>query len=407
VVRTFLTRKVIMILIDGFSSKYVSKQLSANLYSLKEADCLAKLTPMFGFQGVGAAMYSGAPSNITGIFTEFVLRQNEPVSQSHFLQMLLRISDNLPRDSLCLNTRALLFKLIRFRNAGVSNLIPPEILDRFSPKIQKKFTSYGSLGKIKTVFDIMQENGMSFDLLKPLPLSETNSFNNIIGKIKRGTLPDLMVIHPCSLDILGHDFGPNSKQIEHAITIMDNHIGHIVKSTEFLKDEIMIIILSDHGMVPVKKYFDLKYVLNEIPLKLGKDYLVFMDSTMARFWFFNNRARELIAEKLSPIKFGRILDKKDRTALGIEKIGDEYGELIYAVNDGVVIFPDFFRKWSPPKGMHGYSFQTYDTPIFALYCNKKKLTIQGSPRFIDITPTILDYFELQNPKSCEGFSLWK
>ena len=135
---------------------------------------------------------------------------------------------------------------------------------------------------------------------------------------------------------------------------------------------------------------------------------MFLDSTIARFWFFNSRTEKLVHDTLSTIKLGRILDKQEKETLGIAKIGDDYGELIFAVNEGAVIFPDFFRRCTPPKGMHGYALPRYDTPILALlHPNKLKLKAPQMPKFVDVAPTILDFLELSIPESCEGVSLLK
>jgi len=128
---------------------------------------------------------------------------------------------------------------------------------------------------------------------------------------------------------------------------------------------------------------------------------------MARFWFLNERARKLIYERLSTLKCGRVLHKSDMKKLGINNIGQEYGELIFALNEGYTIFPDFFRKCDPPKGMHGYAFPVYDSPIMIMYApnfsgifKRKRVA-----KYVDIMPTILEWVDLPIPQTCEGASL--
>ncbi len=92
---------------------------------------------------------------------------------------------------------------------------------------------------------------------------------------------------------------------------------------------------------------------------------------------------------------------------GIDKIGREYGDLIFALKDGYTIFPDFFRKYRPPKGMHGYVFPIHDAPIIIIFDPSLSTDFKrkGVVRHIDIMPTILELLHLRVPETCEGESL--
>jgi hypothetical protein len=53
-----------------------------------------------------------------------------------------------------------------------------------------------------------------------------------------------------------------------------------------------------------------------LPLRFGHDYAAVYDSTMARFWFLNERARQLICDRLQRVPQGRILTDGELEELG-------------------------------------------------------------------------------------------
>lgn len=374
---------------------------------MSKTQFFSQLEPLFGFQGVGAAIYTGASPNTTGVFTEFILQENKIVTSSRFLRTLLRLTDKLPTDYLCASTRNLLFRMSRKKGYGISNVIPFQLLRHFSPKLKEEFTKENILQSIPTIFDTVRKNKLSYKLQKPAPRSEISVFKDLINRIERGEFPDLMVIHLCSLDIIGHNFGPDSPHTKHTLKNIDEEMHKTICAVESSLEKLVAIIFSDHGMSPISKCVNLLGMLNSSSLRLGKDYLVFLDSTIARFWFFNDKAKKTVFQKLSTLDCGKILDKSDMKKLGIDKIGQEYGELFFALNDGYVIHPDFFRKHSPPKGMHGYAFPSDSPILFTCAPNQVNLERRKTTRFIDIAPTVLDLLELPPSPTCEGKSLLK
>lgn len=395
-----------MLFLDGFSSDYLREELCPCLYDISREHYFSKVEPMFAFQGIGAAIYSGATPNITGVFAEFILQRNEIVADSQLFQTLLRITDVVPNDGLCANIRHILFRIAGKNRPGISNVIPSQLFKYFSPKLVKEYSEENSLGHVATIFDILKANSMSYELQRPATRSENDAISNIVNRIEKRKMPDLAVIHPCSLDLIGHKFGPHSPHLRRAVERVDKLIYKIIRSVEFSPEKIITIILSDHGMSSVNYYINLLKTLDQLRLALGNDYLVFLDSTMARFWFFNEKAEKLISETLYALDCGQILRKHDLQNLGIDKIGREYGELIFALKEGYAMFPDFFRKYRPPKGMHGYAFPIHDAPIMIIYAPNTSVVFKRKKavRHIDIMPTILELFNLRIPQTCEGES---
>jgi len=80
---------------------------------------------------------------------------------------------------------------------------------------------------------------------------------------------------------------------------------------------------------------------------------VVYDSTMARFWFFNDKARREITICLRQVKQGRILEDAELEKMGALFSDRYFGELIFLVKESVLIVPSHMGE-RPIRGMHGY-----------------------------------------------------
>src|ERR1035438_1223152 len=116
-----------------------------------------------------------------------------------------------------------------------------------------------------------------------------------------------------------------------------------------------LTVLSDHGMTPVKHHFDLVGAMKRLGFSMPKDYLAVYDSTMARFWFFNERTRREFTALLSGLECGKILNDAELEEFGILFPDRRYGELIFLLHPTWLIGESNFngRGWAP-RGMHGY-----------------------------------------------------
>jgi hypothetical protein len=115
-----------------------------------------------------------------------------------------------------------------------------------------------------------------------------------------------------------------------------------------------IVLFGDHGMVSVTGTTDVWTALMAAPIQLGRDVSFFLDSTMARFWFKNPRARQHVIDALAPLR-GRVLDAAELESLDLSGCDPRNGELYFLAHPGVLILPNFFqRRGRPVKGMHGY-----------------------------------------------------
>ncbi len=396
-----LSKKVILLFVDGLSSRYLQSGLCSNISRMAEQGFHLELEPIFAFTGIGTTVFTGAWPNSTGVWVEYILRKEETGAPSRtelITDTFMRLSEIIPNDRICWDIRLVLAKLSGRGYLGTPAVIPSQYLRYFETKLQRNYTERKSLSSIKTIFDILGEAGRSFNYY-PASRSDERLVTKVLNSINRKSLADFTFMHLFFLDPAGHKYGPKSETMLSAIRQTDEYVGRIRHATEL--NNVNLILFSDHGMSPVKEYCDLTEMLKSLPLTAEKDYLFFLDSTMARFWFENKRSKELITEALSRSKQGRILASNDLCHFHIDKLGREQGELIFVLKDYFCIYPDFFRRHTKPKGMHGYAFPEHDKPVLV----SPNLTHPHSKvQFVDIMPTVLKLLDITIPSSCEGQS---
>jgi hypothetical protein len=167
---------------------------------------------------------------------------------------------------------------------------------------------------------------------------------------------DVLFLYDPSVDGRGHHVGASAaalrpeleriaRFIERATGLMDEHGG------------AEVMLFSDHGMTNVERTFDIFAALGD--LEVGRDYLVWVDSTFARFWYPTEEVRGVVHERLAsaPAAF---LSSEEMRGYGIDFDDDRYGQEVLAAEEGVVfhpsyISPTFFRtRGYPDKATHGY-----------------------------------------------------
>jgi predicted AlkP superfamily pyrophosphatase or phosphodiesterase len=132
--------------------------------------------------------------------------------------------------------------------------------------------------------------------------------------------------------------------------------------------EVRLYVFSDHGMANCDELLNLKAFIEPLPFRVGQDYAVVYDSTMARFWFFNDRARQEITRQLEQVNQGRIVSDAELKHLRAFFPDRYFGELIFLVREGVLIVPSHMGE-RPIRAMHGY--HPADPQSYAVLCTNQ------------------------------------
>ena len=253
-------------------------------------------------------------------------------------------------------------------------LIPVELLPHFDICEKKSIYKPGGFIDCQSIFDIWQEKGIKYTCLT-YPNSDKEIFQLARDKIKNEDT-GVYFLYFADLDAFLHKHCQNKEWVNEKLDWYEREIGELVQIAAGRWPLVDLYIFSDHGMTPTEKTFDLKGEIDKLGLKVHQDYLAIYDSTMARFWFFNDRAKSQITGMLNGNKNGRVLTDKELKEWRVYFPDKRYGEIIYLMNSGSLINPSFMGN-TPPRGMHGFSPET-DTADGVLVSN------------VDITADIKD-----------------
>lgn len=155
------------------------------------------------------------------------------------------------------------------------------------------------------------------------------------------------------LDAVMHGHGPFSDATKDKLQALEQQISSLYSFATKIYDEVSLYIISDHGMAPVHDSYDLMKDINALGLVYGKEYIAFYDSTMARFWFFDDKAKSIIIDKLNTLTCGYVVPDSELQKLRVSFPHKRFGEKYFLMNEGILINPSFMGLQSIP-GMHGY-----------------------------------------------------
>lgn len=406
----------LVITIDGYSSDYLKDSIWLRKFSY--AFGYADLIPIYGYQPEFASFFSGAYPGEIGIGPMFCYNPDNSIYKwTRRLKPILLVSDKIVILRNWIRKFIAATSLLKSKVNFLQHIheIPYNVLNLFDLTVRKDVALKSFIPGYKTLFDFLRENNILFKKIH----------GNIIidnYRIKRPILPLVKVdddttfkyfkkninkeytfyhLYLSDIDKIGHKFGPDSFEIKQAIKSLDLKLEKIISLFKEKFQENHIVIFSDHGMVKTNKTVDVNSVLDKLPLKQGRDYLVFLDSTFARFWFFNSKSKDIIVKELNKVPNLKLLSQDILNKYHINYQKEKYGECIFASNYGCLILPNYFQK-KMNLGMHG--FLPEDPGMQGIYTANRKIN-NKTISYIDVLPSILTGSNLSVPRSCSGKSI--
>jgi glycosyltransferase involved in cell wall biosynthesis len=376
---------VILILVDGFRHDYVNSVDASFLHQLALQNVDGIVRETFAFE-LRPAFFAGLQPEECGVANMFYYNPEE----SPFRRINIR-DGNRGRITQQLREEAERrgHSLVKF--VGSCCEIPLPLLKYFDFSEKHCTADPMSLGSHKTLFDYLRK-----DDKKWLWIAYPDGPGTTVGVLdefarKFSQDHDFIYLHFSELDWVGHQFGPHSDEQRKVLREIDEAIRKIYAKLNQSFEVVQGVVFGDHGQVEIKNNIDIELLLRDSGLVLEKDYVCFLDSTQARFWCFNDAARKRIVEMLSSIPAGILLTENDFNRLHFHFSDHRYGELIFVMNDGTGIFPNYFQRETAFKGLHGYlpEVEANWAKLIVTGCDmQRKLT--GPVELVDLFPTLLN-----------------
>jgi hypothetical protein len=203
----------------------------------------------------------------------------------------------------------------------------------------------------ENIFDVLEKQGIPYFVSDPAR-SESENLAENVQQIRKEQV-DFAFLYWPELDGLLHRAGNDSPEIGPKLRQYERWIQELLVAAENHYADVHLYVFSDHGMANCDELLDLRSMIDALPARMAKDYAVVYDSTMARFWFFNDAARAAITNCLKTVEQGRILPDAELETLQTLFPDRYFGQLIFLVNEGVLIVPSHMGE-RPLRAMHGY-----------------------------------------------------
>lgn len=219
----------------------------------------------------------------------------------------------------------------------------------------------GITGGQPTVFDELRGRGVPFHV-SDWRRDETTNFADMLRVVDGGRVR-LGWLFLGGLDGVLHLKGTRSPDVRARLDLYEARLREILAAAARRYDEVSVHVFSDHGMADITANVDLMGRVQRTGLRFGRDYAAVYDSTMARFWFLREGAREAVEAALAGETRGRWLADETLAQWGCDFPGRRFGHRFWLADPGVLIVPSHMGLRSIP-GMHGYAPDAEDSVAF-------------------------------------------
>lgn len=285
------------------------------------------------------------------------------------------------------------------------------------------------------IFDLVREQGRTFKYLAhPISGNDDEIHRMVLDTFRQREDHAFVFAQFSNLDEGAHHKGPlvpegyipAKAQTDEDRAFMVKTIREIDRKCREIHEALAqnyqsfhFLAIGDHGMAPVMEKVNVLKMVEALPLKAGRDYTLFLNSTIANVWFHSEKAEREIRALFTDKPYGRIIEREERKARRIP-LDRRYGDLLFAADPGVLFWPDYFHVVEHDiKGMHGYlekgihwpprsGQETWGAETTGVLCMDSPLARGpkdlGLRNLVDVFPTLCRLAGVEVPKHNEGES---
>jgi len=247
--------------------------------------------------------------------------------------------------------------------------IPFDLFRTFDIVEKKDIFAPGAFERgVTSIFDHLEQEGVPYRSWS-WKTDLDRSLSELTEELRAGGKRFFLLYTPRIDGFLHGNIGDDAA-VARELSAVESRIQAVIARAKELYSRVDVLIYSDHGMLRTTGSFDLMRHVGNLELAPGRDYTVFYDSTMARFWFANDAVRAEIVDALSIVESGAILTDSDLLREGVFFEDHRFGELVFLMNPGVLIVPSHMGA-RPPRGMHGFTPDHADS--YAVLMSDKEL----------------------------------
>ena len=277
---------------------------------------------------------------------------------------------------------------------------------------EKRFWSdSGFLESYPTIFELLKANHLPYDIVG-MKREHLSHGSRIVAEHHFDRIKPWTYLFIGEIDPLSHEYGQDSSQTIEKLREIDHILEKVHRLFERKLDDFYFLCFSDHGHIVVKGKIDLEAIFKAQGRRLG-DYIYFIDSNYARFWFRGEGERKEVSQVLSVLsEKGFILTDELMERFKVNMPDNRYGDMIfyldapYIFNQGNVYIMGRERTdLGKYISMHGFSPDHPDSD--GVFISNKEVMDESHVKLQDIMPSILDVLDINIPDCIDGRVFWK
>jgi hypothetical protein len=173
-----------------------------------------------------------------------------------------------------------------------------------------------------------------------------------------------------------------------AVRRVDDLMDGIARSIRSRLGDPRVLAFSDHGMSPVRRTVALPQLLRHPGFAVR--FCLALDATMVRLWYLDDDSslRDELRGRVAKSLPGRFLGADELSALHVPFSSRLYGDEVFLVDPGTVIFPNF-HSYVRPRAMHAYHPEDPDQSGIFVASTGIPADPARSVDLVDIAPLVL------------------
>ncbi|MEA3166020.1 MAG: hypothetical protein QOJ26_889 [Thermoplasmata archaeon] len=400
----------VFIIMDAGRADYVRPETMPFLHGIAGASLHGSFESPPGF-AQRTVLFSGRYPDTSGNFSQFVF--DPPASPFKWVRSLGPLRGLVRPRKLLYPARWAIQRITQWKTGAFHTdpaWIPPQFMPFFAMcEDMKPMYEPGALGA-KSIFDLCRDNGLEFRYLAHPVSGDDEEIHKLLVRELRAGLPrDLYVAQFSVTDQMGHVHGPFSDAMQKGfLRDLDGKLAGVHAALAAHYESWDLFVCGDHGMAPVERRVDVLKALATTDAKAAKDYVVFVNSTLAVLWYLTEKGRTAIESVLTRIPGTHVVNEAERVRRRIPT-DRRWGDRMLAAEPGVMFWPDYFHVTdSEIVGMHGYLDKSEETHGVAMLASSNGHTGPrklGLRPLVDVFPTLCDLLKVPVPEGQEGTSL--
>jgi len=204
-----------------------------------------------------------------------------------------------------------------------------------------------------SIFHDMRQAGIQYECLTPLRGTDPELLELAAARAAT-TAARVLFLHLTGLDA---QLREHLHEPETVLTLLGRYergLRRVFEAARRARTDVRLFVFSAYGVTPIRWTHDLRRDVERLGLRSGDDYLAVYDTTMARFWVENLRARQALTTLLGDHPCGTLMSPGELQRLGVWFEDGRYYHLLFLMKGGMLLCPSD-RESGRPAGMPGYN----------------------------------------------------